>query len=522
MVKILKRMTRAKKHYSCSQNDTYDGQSNENAGKASVPESLEDYKNFLTTRFKNSSDIIYYEFEGYSGERALIVYIDGLINKEVLNRDVVDTFIKTTKEINVKENLKNPQVLKSLINVANVKETKMMSEAAYAILNGNTAMFFEGSDYIFIIDSKGWDKRAVSEPDTEAVVRGPREGFVESVGVNTALLRRKIKNSNLVFESITLGEQTQTDIKIAYIDGIANKEVLSEVRRRLNKIDTDSILESGYIEQYIEDKYFSLFATVGNTQKPDIVAAKMLEGRVAIFCDGTPHVLTVPNLFIENIQSAEDYYSRPFIASFIRALRLVSFAISILLPALYVALSTYHQEMIPTVMLISMAGAREGIPLPALAEALLMSLMLELLRESGTRLPRPVGSAISIVGALVIGEAAVNAGLVSAPMVIVVAITAIASFAVPALTEATAIYRFILLFLGGIMGLYGITCGVFAIVVQAASLRSFGVPYTSPMTPFSLEGMKDYGLRFPLWSMIKRPGSITKNNKKRRGNTKRK
>lgn len=522
MVKILKKMTRAKNHYTSNQNDKNDKQNNGNSDNACASESLEDNKNFLSKSFKSSSDLIYYEFEGYSGAKALIVYIDGLINKEVLNRDVVDSFIKKSSEVDVRENIKNPQALKSLIHVANVQETKMMSEVTDAILNGDTAMFFEGSDSIFIIDSKGWEKRGVSEPDIEAVVRGPREGFIESINVNTAMLRRKIKNSNLVFESLKLGKQTQTDIAIAYIDGIVNKEVLLEVRKRLSKIDTDSILESGYIEQFIEDSYFSILATVGNTVKPDIVAAKILEGRVAIFCDGTPHVLTVPNLFIENIQSAEDYYVRPYIASILRIIRLLSFVISILLPALYVALSTYHQEMIPTVLLITMAGAREGVPLPALAEAFLMVLMFEFLRESGIRLPRPVGSAISIVGALVIGEAAVNAGLVSAPMVIVVAVTAVTSFIVPSLTDVMIINRFILLLLGGIMGLYGITCGVFVMMVHVVSLRSFGIPYTSPRAPFNLEGIKDYGVRFPLWSMIKRPESIEKDNKKRRSSTGRK
>lgn len=519
MLRILKKMFKVNNHNIYNQNDTYDRQNNGNIDKTCASESLEDNKNFLSTSFKNSSDIVFYEFEGYSDAKALIVYIDGLVNKEILNRDVIDPFIEKSKEVGIEENLKKPQALKRLIHVANVQETKMMSEVTDAILSGDTAMFFEGSGSVFIIDSKGWEKRAVTEPDIEAVVRGPREGFVESIRVNTALLRRKIKNSNLVFENLKLGKQTRTDISIAYIDGIVNKEVLLEVRKRLNKIDTDSILESGYIEQFIEDKYFSLLSTVGNTMKPDIVAAKILEGRVAIFCDGTPHVLTVPNLFIESIQSAEDYYVRPMIASFLRMIRLLSFVISILLPAVYVALSTYHQEMIPTVLLITMAGAREGVPLPALAEAFLMVLMFEFLRESGIRLPRPVGSAISIVGALVIGEAAVNAGLVSAPMVIVVAITAVTSFIVPALTDVMIINRFILLFLAGIMGLYGITCGVFVMIVHAVSLRSFGVPFTSPRAPFNLEGMKDYGLRLPLWSMIKRPQSIAKNNKKRRGNT---
>lgn len=313
MIKILKKMAKAAKNTANNENKTCDRKSNENADKICASERLKENKNFLSTSFKNSSDVIFYEFEGYSNVKALIVYIDGLVNKEVLNRDVVDSFIKKSKEVDVKENLKNPKVLKSLIHVSNVQVTKILSEATDAILNGNTAMFFEGSGSIFIIDSKGWDKRAVAEPDIEAVVRRPREGFVESIRVNTALIPRKIKNSNLIFESLKLGKQTKTDVDIAYIDGIVNKDVFLEVRERLNKNDTDFILESGYIKQFIEDKYLSPLATVGNTLKPDIAAAKILEGRVATFCDGTPHVLTVPILFIESIQSAEDYYIRPLL-----------------------------------------------------------------------------------------------------------------------------------------------------------------------------------------------------------------
>lgn len=495
-----------------SENSTYEQLNSDTADKTNVLTKLEDAKAFLTKNFKNSSDVVYYEFEAQSGIRALIVYISGLVNKEILNRDVVTPFITNAKEEDIKKS----------IFVSYISETQKMSDIINQILDGNTAMFVEGLDKYFIIESKGWEKRAIEQPDAELVIRGPREGFVESIIVNMSLLRRKIKNNNLVFESMNLGKQTKTNIAIAYIDGIANKEVLKEVRGRLNSIDTDSILESGYIEQYIEDSPLSLFTTVGNSQKPDVIAAKILEGRSAIFCDGTPHVLTVPHLFVENIQTGEDYYIRPFIATLLRGIRVLALLISVLLPSLYVALQTFNQEMIPTALLITMSGAREGIPFPALAEAFLMIVIFELLRESGTRLPRAIGSAVSIVGALVIGDAAVNAGIVSSPMVMVVAITAVASFIVPSLTEIMTIYRFILLLLGGVMGIYGIACGVFIMVVQTVSLRSFGIPYTSPMAPFDAESMKDYIIRFPLWSMKRRPQSIVKGNEKRRGSIRRK
>jgi spore germination protein KA len=359
--------------------------------------------------------------------------------------------------------------------------------------------------------------RSVAEPDTESVIRGPREGFIENLRTNTSLLRRKIKNPNLVIEKLSLGKQTKTNISIAYVEGIVNQTVLKEVRRRLAKIDTDSILETGYIEQFIEDSPFSPLATITNTQKPDILAGKLLEGRVGIFCDGTPHVLTVPHLFIESLQASEDYYVRPFIACAWRAIRVLALFFSILVPGLYVALQTYHQEMIPTVLLLRMAGSISDIPFPAGAEMFIMLVFYELLRESGVRLPRAVGSAISIVGALIVGESAVNAGLVSGPVVIVIAVTGVSSFIVPALAEATMLFRFLFLIAGSAMGLYGVVCLLIITVMYAVSLRSFGIPYTSPLAPSAHGVLTDFILRFPLWAMKKRPTAIVKDNLKRRG-----
>jgi spore germination protein KA len=250
------------------------------------------------------------------------------------------------------------------------------------------------------ISCVGWEKRAVQEPASEMGIRGPKEGFIESISVNRSLIRRKIKNENLVFEKKSIGRQTNTKVNFVYIEGIVSNEVLEELRKRFSKIDIDAILDTGSLEEYIEDSHISPISTVGNTQKPDIVASKILEGRVAILCDGSPQVLTVPHLFIEMIQTSEDYYSRPYIATVMRLVRVIALVTSIFFPAFYVALGTFHQEMIPSVFLITMAGADLGTPFPAFLESFLMLVSFELLKESGTRMPKTLGSAISIVGAL--------------------------------------------------------------------------------------------------------------------------
>lgn len=473
-------------------------------------------KTVLEEKFKKSSDVIFHEFTTFTGVKVLIVYIEGLVNKEILGRDVINSFITKSKELKLDNDTMDPNILKTLIAATSVIETKSMSAVVDDLVNGNAVLFVDKINTALLIDSKGWDKRAVAEPDTESVIRGPREGFIENLRTNTSLLRRKIKNPNLVFEELSLGKQTKTNIAIAYIDGIVNQLVLSEVRKRINKIDSDSILETGYIEQFIEDSPFSPVATISNTQKPDILAAKLLEGRVAIFCDGTPHALTVPHVFIEALQTSEDYYMRPFITFSWRILRIIALIITILLPGLYVALQTYHQEMIPTILLLRMAGSISDIPFPAGAEMFIMVLFYEFLRESGIRLPRAVGSAISIVGALIVGESAVSAGLVSAPVVIVIAATGVSGFIVPALSEAIVVYRFFFLIAGTVMGLYGIVCGLFIVVTQAVSLRSFGIPYTSPLAPYDRGILQDFVIRFPLWAMKYRPSAIVKDNRQRR------
>ncbi|MBU5438998.1 spore germination protein [Tissierella sp. MSJ-40] len=461
--------------------------------------------------FNSTSDLVLYEFETNSCSRILIAYLDGLVDKSSLDRDLIKPMM---------ENFSSVEYIKNTVYISSVNEIYFIEDIVKPLVNGSVILFIDESNIAYSIDLSHWEKRTLEEPNSEAVVRGPKEGFIEDIATNKVLIRRRIRNSKLVFEDYTLGVETNTRISLVYIMGIVNEEVLEELRSRIDKIDTDAILETGYIEQFIEDEPKSIISTIGNSQKPDVIAGKILEGRIGILCDGTPHVLTVPKLFIEDTQTAEDYYLRPVYATFLRSIRIFSLFMSIVLPGLYVALQTYHQEMIPTLLLISMAGAREGVPLPAVLEALLMTLMLELIKESGIRLPRAVGSAVSIVGALVLGQAAVEAGIVSAPMVIITAVTGIAEFAIPSLTEAIIIYRILIIILGGFMGLYGITCGFVVFMIQIMSLKSFGVSYFYPIAPYEKQGMKDVLIRFPLKQLIYRPKSLAKGNARKKRNEK--
>ncbi|MCG8483186.1 MAG: spore germination protein, partial [Clostridia bacterium] len=359
-----------------------------------------------------------------------------------------------------------------------------------------------------IIDAKGWDSRNISEPTNEVTVRGPREGFTETLRVNTSLLRRKIRDPNLTFETVKLGERTQTHVSIVYLNDLTNPKIVETLKERLKTIQIDGILDSGYIDEFIEDAPYSIFSTISRSERPDTVASKILEGRVAILVDGTPIALTVPMLFIESFQSPEDYYSRSYYSSMVRMIRFVSFFISILAPGIYIAITTFHQEMIPTPLLITMVESRAGVPFPAFLECLVMVLSFEILKEAGIRLPRSVGQAVSIVGALVIGESAVSAGLIGEPMVIVIAVTAIASFVIPDLSDISGILRLIFIGLAGLAGAYGIILGLLGMTIHLINLESFGAPFLSPLIPLDLQGMKDAFDRFPLWTFNRRPKAL--------------
>lgn len=488
----------------------------EKTSKANISHSLIKNISLFQEVFGGSSDVVFREFSfGNNGQfKACLIFADGLTDKIIINESIIkplmyDSRIGITSDKTPLDIHNISEIKEAMITVGEVYIDKSLEILADNCLSGNTVMMVDGLDEALIISSRGWAARAVEEPKTETVVRGPREGFTETLRTNTALIRRKIRNPNLVFETMKIGTRTKTDVSIAYLKGVVNIKIVDEVKYRLSRIKIDAILESGYIEDFIEDAPFSIFPTVSNSEKPDSVAAKVLEGRIAILVEGTPFVLTVPSLFVESFQSSEDYYSRPYFASFIRLLRVLSYFITILAPALYVSLVTFNQELLPTPLLLTISAAKEGLPFPSIIEALLMIIVFEILREAGIRLPRPVGQAVSIVGALVLGESAVQAGLISPLMVIVVAITAISSFVIPSQTDSASIMRIIMVTLGGSMGIYGVAIGLLGLLIHLSSLRSFGSPYLSPVAPFTGRDMKDIFIRMPIWAMFTRPRALS-------------
>lgn len=459
--------------------------------------------------FGETSDLVVREF--YFGAqkeiRVALVAIDGLVDKDSISEAVLKPLVFRTLGDGNEEILPENAydlIFDWLVTFLNIKEIKEVGKLLDLVLAGFAAFFIDGFAQALAIEVKGWKDRGIEEPKTEAFVRGPRDGFIETLRTNTALIRRRIRTPRLRFDMCQVGRISKTDICITYIDGLVNPDTMEEVKRRLQSIDTDAILESGYLEEFIKDNPWTPFTLLDRTERPDKVAGALLEGRVAILVDGTPFALIIPVVFSEFLQSTEDYYEGN---DYIRPFRWVALLITLFLPSLYVALTTFHQEMIPTNLALSMAAGREGVPFPAVIEALLMEATFDLLREAGTRMPRSVGQALGIVGALVLGQAAVAASIVSSFLVIVVALTAVASFLIPNYSASITIrmLRYPMLLLAGAFGLVGIFWGFMIILLHLASLRSFGVPYLYPIAPAVFAEWQDTFYRAPWWAMDHRP-----------------
>lgn len=396
------------------------------------------------------------------------------------------------------------------IPYADVTLNKTLENAINWILAGNSLIFIEGFDTPIGLSTRAFKERTVTEPQTEQVIQGSREGFIESLGTNVALIRKRLRSENLRIRMVQLGRQTKTNVVYCYDDSIANSDLVSEVERRLRQVDTDALYGSGYLEQFIEDSHYSPFPQVQNTERPDKAVAAMLEGRVVMIVDGSPFALIVPAVFSQFYQTTEDYDTRFLMASMIRGIRVLALLFSLIFPSLYVSLISFNPEMIPTKFAVAVASGRSGVPFPAIAEIFGLELIMEILREATIRLPQQIGGALSIVGVLVIGQAAVQAGFVSPITVVIVALTTIGSFATPAYNAAIALrmLRFPLMILAGMFGLYGVMVGFIFIANHLNGLKSFGVPYLSPIVPADPDGLKDTIVRMPVWSMKSRPKQL--------------
>lgn len=483
---------------------------------------LEDNLNELTSKFGNSPDLIIRKFEIiHTKFQVAAVYMEGITDK-----GMVDDFISHLMTFDtVKEGLLNVTSEQEIFTFMKDKALSIgketivhkWNELCGELLSGNTIVFIDGIGEAVSGSTSGGEVRAITEATTQVTIRGPKESFTESIVTNISLVRRRIKSVDLWVEQIKVGAVTQTEVAIMYINGIADNKSVQKIKTRLKNIKIDAILESGYIEQFIEDSTFSPFPTVYNTERPDSVAGNLLEGRIAIFVNGTPFVLIVPTTFFMFFHAVEDYYQRFEIATLVRMLRFTCLLISLFGPAMFIAALTFHQEMIPTPLLINLASQREGVPFPIFVEAIIMEVTFEIIREAGIRMPSSIGQTVSIIGGLVLGQAAVEAGIVSPAMVILVSITGISSFATPAFNMALSIryLRFVILFVSAFMGLYGIAVAGIILIAHMCGLQSMGIPFMAPVAPFTPADQKDIIIRLPLQSMRSRPRFVSSKDKKR-------
>ncbi|MCZ8515647.1 spore germination protein [Paenibacillus filicis] len=462
---------------------------------------LNDNLQQLQTLFKDCSDVRFHSFLIGGSLNALLVYIEGICDIELIDQHVLAPLLmrQDTAEPSIEDLMNN-------IPVSNTRTVLTFQGMTNEIMSGHPVLLADRISQAIVIGATKLEKRAIEEPSAESVVRGPREGFTEALNVNTSLLRKIIKSPALKMKSVTIGRYTQTKTIIAYIEGIVQPSLIDEMEQRIKRIDIDGVLESSYVEELIVDNPYSVFPQLMSTERPDVVSANLLEGRAVLLVDGSPFALIAPISIFSLLQSPEDYYAGFWAGSLIRWLRYLFIIIALTIPSAYVAILTFHQEMVPTKLLLSIAKSREEIPFPALVEALLMEVTFEALREAGLRLPKQVGAAVSIVGALVIGQAAIAAGLVSAPMVMVVAMTGIASFTIPrySLGISVRLLRFPLMFLAGMMGLLGLMLGIITMFVHLSTLRSFGVPYLTPLAPMS-RNLLNMLVRVPIWMRNTRP-----------------
>ena len=443
-----------------------------------------------------------------------VLYIDGMVDVQTANRTIMEPIIQChlTEKYDI-DSILNHVVINNYAEKAYTPE-----QMVEGIIRGETVLLMDHCSEALIISTKGWKSRSIAEPENEKVLRGPREGFVEPILVNLSLIRRRLATPNLKFKFMTLGTQTKTKVCVSYIEGIVNNKILSEVLDRLNKVSIDSVLGSNYLVELTTDAPYSPFKTIGSTERPDVAVAKLLEGRIIIILDGTPEALTMPFLFEEYFQNDEDYYINFYYSSISRFLRFFGFVLTISTAGLYVAFMCFHWEMMPVMLLVSVLEAREAIPFPTIIETLGLLVTFEILREAGSRMPINIGQSLSILGALVLGTAAVEARIVSAPVIVIVALSGLTGLMIPKIKGPSIILRYFLVLLSGFLGLYGFMMGSIIIMIHLCGIRSFGIPYMVSFTSLGPEGLKDTIFRLPLWFMKKRPKFISGENKIRQAN----
>lgn len=454
-----------------------------------------------------SDDVIFFEFTAGS-KNALAVYVDSITDKETLGLQVIFPL----KNANVSQSVKK---LAKTITCANVKTVTEIKEAANEVLNGSTVILIDGKAGGFAADVKKFDVRAIAEPPTELAIRGPRNGFIESIKTNLSLVRRYLKTTALKIETTEIGKYSSTTVAIMSIDGITDPSLVKKIKNKLENVKIDGIPDSSYVSKILYERKNSLFKQVGSTERPDVLIERMLEGRIGILVDGSPFALTLPYLLIEDFQTAEDYYISHYRANLVRALRVLAIFLSVFLPGLFVAAQLFHLQLIPLNFLLTIVNSIKGIPLSPSLEMFFLLLIFEILNETSIRMPKYVGMALAVVGALVLGETAVNAGLVSTPAVLIMAMSGISIYTVPELTETTSLLRFIVLLIAGSIGGYGIVLTEAFLTCYLCASENYGVPYVAPYSPLIMNDLQDGIYMSDVTSMPFRPQALNAKNKRR-------
>ncbi len=455
----------------------------------------------------SSQDITFLDIS-LNDKKGVLIFVNDLVDKNTLGELVLKPLSQCTKNINENE-------LFELFLSPEKKKLYSVLEITEEVLLGSAVILFDAFPFAISFGLKHFEKRAITEPPTSTVIKGPREGFVESLPVNISLMRRKLKSPDLIFEQMTVGKISKTPVALCYIKGIVNPKLVKKLKKKISKIDVDAILDSSYLSKFLCEHKFSIFKQLGNTEKPDILAGKILEGRIAIFVDGSPIALTVPYLLVEDFQSPSDYYNSSYSATVARYIRLLSVVIALLAPSLFVAAELFHLQLIPLSFLLTIVNSIKGIPLSPSYEMFFSLLIFEILNEASVRMPKYVGMVVSIVGGLVLGETAVNAGIISAPTLMIIALSGICLYTVPELEQTFSVLRIVFLVVAGSLGLYGILICIALLITYLVSFECFSTPILAPFSPLIPQDLKDTNYKGFMQELDRRPKSLKNTNKRR-------
>lgn len=473
-----------------------------------------------------SEDILTYQFSSKDGVECAIIYADGIVNKQLLGDLVVRPIERANFNEKAQKTPKNTQndggragiyekTVLETVQFPEVKKAKDFQDSCTQILDGNTILLVDTLPFAFVIGAKFLPVRAIMEPPTDVAVKGPREGFIEDVKTNMSLVRKRLKTSDLIFKSCPVGKQSNTLVSLCFLKGTSNEKIAKEIEEKLGQTQIDFIPDSSYIATLISPRKHTLFKEVSTTEKPDIFCAKIAEGRVGILVDGSPIALTVPYVLTEDFQAAEDYFVSPFFATIVRLIRTFAFLIALLLPAFYVSTQLFKMQLLPLGLMLTISSSVQGLPLSPSMEIFLILLVLEVLKEASIRMPKYVGMSLSVVGALVLGEAAVSAGFVSTPSIIIVAFSGICLYTVPNLVETGSVLRWVFLIIGGSLGVFGVVLCAAFLLYYLVSTDAFGAPLLAPFSPLVPHDIKDSIVKTNLFSLPKRPKILRSKNKTR-------